>query len=143
MAGVKGRSGGARPNSGPKKKPPVVAPYSEAPSSPDDGGSTVLPQPVETPSAPVSAPVEPPSGKASTMCEKYVSPLQYLESVYMDNAQDVSMRIRAAAVAANFVHKKKDEVGKKVERAEKADAVGAGTKFTPGRKPTLRAVGGA
>lgn len=140
MAGVKGRSGGARPNSGPKKKAPVVLPYSDPSSAQVEATTAGLPDQVQTASDPVSVPVEAPSQEPAA---KYISPLQYLESVYMNDAQDVSMRIRAAAVAANFVHKKKDDVGKKVERAEKADAVGAGTKFTPGRKPALRAVGGA
>jgi len=136
MAGVKGRSGGFRPGAGRKKKPtpesgwtPPVAQQVEPASCPGE------PQ-EEAETAPVLAQVE---GGSTVPPPKYVSPLTFLEGVYMDDKMPLSDRIRAAAVAAGFVHVKKSDEGKKAERAGKAKEVGGLTQFTPGKKPTLRA----
>jgi phage terminase small subunit len=98
MAGVKGRSGGARPNSGPK---PRAEAYAELPD-----GQT---------------------------------PLEFLLSVMNDNAMPVADRLKAASTAAQYIHVRKQDGGKRDEQMDKARKVAA--KFTPTPAP-LKLVNG-
>ena len=85
MAGVKGRSGGARPGAGRKPKPvvPIVLPDAE-------------------------------------------TPLAFLLSVMNDNAADPALRVKAATSAAQYLHTRKQDGGKKDEQIEAAKRVAAG-----------------
>jgi phage terminase small subunit len=98
MAGMKGRSGGARPNSGPKPKP-------------------------KAPELPLAA-VE---GQ---------SPLDFLLSVQNDPAATPALRVRAAVAAAQYLHTKRHDGGKKDEAEELAKAAAKG-KYAPKAAPKL------
>jgi phage terminase small subunit len=95
MAGVKGRSGGARPNSGPKPKP--------APQIPAVEGQ---------------------------------DPLDFLLSVQNNPNAPLKDRIRASIAAAQYLHTKRGDGGKKEEQAKKAEKAAAG-RFAPKAPPKL------
>jgi phage terminase small subunit len=95
MAGMKGRSGGARPGAGRKPKP--------------------KPEPLP--------PVD-------------LTPLDYLLSVQNDPNAPTNMRVRAAVAAAQYVHTKKHDGGKKDERADKAKAAAKSSRFKSGPPPS-------
>lgn len=98
MAGVKGRSGGARKGAGRKpapKRPPAV--------------------------------LDVPAGQ---------DPLEFLLSVMNSAETDPRLRVRAAVAAAQYVHPKRGEGGKK-EQAEKAAGDAASGKFKPSAPPRL------
>lgn len=102
MAGVKGRSGGARPNTGGAR--------------PNSGGAR--------PGAgrkPKTKPVEPeiPAKSGET-------PLEFLLSVQNSALASPSLRVRAAIAAAQYVHTKRGDGGKKEADADKAKTAAAG-----------------
>lgn len=111
MAGVKGKSGGPRPNSGgarpgagrkPKPKCPAVLP--------------IEPQ-VETPGEPVDM-------------------LRLLQDVALGRLEATPLQVRAAIAAVQYTHTKRHDGGKRDEDAEKAKKAGAG-KFAPAAPPRL------
>ena len=83
--------------------------------------------------------------EASALSEKKylpmenLTPLEYMQRVMNDPSNDTSIRLRAASLAAPFVHSRKGEGGgKKDEREAKAKTAGSG-KFAAS-PPPLRAV---
>ena len=110
MAGVKGRSGGARPNSGPKPR-----------------GPQPLPAPVVR---------KTPEPEPQAVASEGVSPLEFLLAVMRDPAVDGKLRLDAAKTAAQYCHLKKGDGGIKDETAEKAKKAGAG-KFGAAAPPKL------
>lgn len=88
MAGVKGRSGGARPGAGRKPKT-------------DEEKKTIATD-----------------GKQS--------PLEFLLSVMNDNDVEDKLRLEAAKTAAQYVHAKKGEGGKKDDAADRLKAASGG-----------------
>lgn len=98
MAGVKGRSGGPRPNSGGAR--PGAG---RKPRKTDDDGET---------------------------------PLALLMAFARNKDLAVSDRIRAAGLAAQYVHAKRGEGGKK-ETAKTASESAAAGKFAPALAPKL------
>lgn len=106
MAGMKGKSGGPRPNSGGTRpgagRKPIPKPANLLPAMPDQ------------------------------------SPLDFLMAV-VNNAQAAPhLRVRAAVAAAQYVHVKKADGGKKDDAKAAAKKAGKG-KFAPGTPP-LRVV---
>jgi len=99
MAGVKGRSGGARPGAGSKPKPPQLLQV-----KPD--GDT---------------------------------PLDILLAIARDETVDVMARARAASAAAQYVHVRRHDGGKRDTDARKAKSA-AGGKFKPNAPPKLNLV---
>lgn len=67
------------------------------------------------------------------------TPLEFLLGVMNDNELDDKLRLDAAKTAAQYVHAKKGEGGKKDEQADKAKKAGAG-KFAAAAPP-LKLVG--
>jgi hypothetical protein len=64
-----------------------------------------------------------------------LDPLAYMLSVMNDPKADQETRLRAASLAAPYVHSRKGEgLGKKQEKDDKAKAAGGG-KFAAGRPP--------
>lgn len=108
MAGVKGRSGGARPNSGPKPAGPKPLPQ-----------TVVLNEPVQ-----------------SAVVGEGPTPLEFLLAVMRDPAVDGKLRLEAAKTAAMYCHLKKGDGGVKDEKAEKAKKAGSG-KFGAAPAPKL------
>lgn len=100
MAGVKGRSGGARPNSGPKRKPPDIV---AAPAGPA-----------------ASVPGEPEAVVAGT------DPLEFLKLVMLGTIDPSPSQLKAAIAAAKYVHRVAGDASKKEEAAKKADEASGG-----------------
>lgn len=115
MAGVKGRSGGARPNSGPKPKPkPKAAPVAK---STRPGGDAVM------------ADGELPR-----------DPLEFLLDVMQGRHTVDPMQVRAAIAAAQYKHHKSGDGGKKDAQNEAAKKVAG--RFSASAPPKLVAAGG-
>lgn len=70
---------------------------------------------------------------------KQPQPLDYLLAVMRDETQDEALRVRAAIAAAQYVHVKRDDGGKKEERQAKAEEVAKG-KLAPAAPPRLAIV---
>ena len=68
-------------------------------------------------------------------------PLEFLRAVMDDPLADPKLRVRAAIAAAQYVHAKKGEGGKKDERQAAAEKAGKG-KFAPPTGPKLAFVNG-
>lgn len=97
MAGVKGRSGGARPGAGRKPKKPVsVVDMAEKSKS-------MAPEVV-----PLSA---------------YDDPMVFLRSVWRGELEASPTQVRAATAALPFIHKKLGEGGKKDQKQEQAEKI--------------------
>ncbi|MBI3150064.1 MAG: hypothetical protein HYZ17_16290 [Betaproteobacteria bacterium] len=108
MAGVKGKSGGPRPNSGGKRAGAGRKPKAKATESANQPG--------------VPAPAE--------------NPLAFLLSVQNNMQAPLKDRIRASVAAAQYLHLKKGDGGIKDDRKDAAKKAGGG-KFGPRKAPTL------
>jgi len=123
MAGVKGKSGGARPNSGGKRPGAGRKPKAKAPAKSANG-----------PAVEVSLEPQPHGGslkrKAAVPAEIGAlpgqDPLDFLLSVQNNPHAPLKDRIRSAVAAAQYVHQKRHDGGKKDETAEKAKKAAAG-----------------
>jgi len=80
--------------------------------------------------------VEPPSLPSPP---KTQTPLEYLLAVMHDEKVQPNLRLRAAIAAAQYVHVKRDDGGKKEERQAKAEVVATG-KLAPAAPPRLAIV---
>jgi phage terminase small subunit len=110
MAGVKGRSGGARPNAGGAR--------------PNSG-----PKPKTTIGPVEITPLEQIPNAEQT-------PLEFLLQVMRSPHVDDKTRLEAAKTAAQYCHLKKGDGGVKDEKAEKAKKAGMG-KFAAAAAPKL------
>ena len=117
MAGVKGRSGGARPNSGPK---PRVA------------GAVAAPD-VTVPAAPKNA-VE--QALASIGSIPAADPRSFLLAVMANPTIDGRFRIDAAKALMPYEYPKMGEHGKKTAKQDGAHKVAAG-RYAPTAPPKL------
>lgn len=108
MSGKSGRSGGARPGCGRKKKAPVVQPLVVDALAATSGA----PQPAKR------------------------DPLEYLLAVVADPSQPATLRVRAAVAAAQYLHLKKHDGGIKDGIRHAADKASRG-KFSPATPPKL------
>lgn len=97
MAGVKGRSGGARPNSGGAR--------------PGAGRPKKAPQILDL----------------ETVSLTHRDPKTFLFAVMNDAESDVKVRLEAAKVLMPYLHVKKGEIGKKVEREQQSEVAERGT----------------
>lgn len=111
MAGVKGRSGGARPGAGRKPAQPVLI---EQTSQDNQAVEVIL------------------AGDGK-------DPMQFLEDVMANPTLDAKLRLEAAKILMPFKHVRKGEVGKKVEKQDAAKKASGG-KFSAAAPP-LRVVG--
>ena len=66
------------------------------------------------------------------------TPLEYILKVMNDTSKDTNTRLKAASLAAPFIHSRKGEGNKKEERGDKAKAAGTG-KFAAS-PPPLRVI---
>ena len=119
MAGVKGRSGGPRPNSGGPR--------------PNSGGK----RPGAGRPRKSAANVPPPVVQDT---EQSADPLAFLEGVMRGTIQATPLQVRAAIAAAQYRHMKKGDGGKKDETADKAKKAAEAGRFVPARAP-LKVVG--
>jgi phage terminase small subunit len=105
MAGVKGKSGGARANAGGYRE-----------------GAGRKPKPEEE--------------KKTVVTSGNQTPLEFLLAIMNDNEIDDKLRLEAAKTAAQYVHYKAGDGGKKDEKQEAAKKAGLG-KFAAVEPPKL------
>ena len=116
MAGVKGRSGGARPGAGRKPKQKVEAP---------------------------TLPAAPPAAAEPAVDVSKLNMLELLQMVALGKVQASGLQVRAAIAAVQYTHTKRGDGGKKDAADDAAKkAAGAGGKFSAAPPPKLVAVGG-
>ena len=77
-----------------------------------------------------------PKPKQKLAIPRKTDPLKFLLSVMNDADVDAQLRVRAAVAAAQYVHAKRGEGGKK-EAAEQAAQNAASGRFTPAAPPKL------
>ena len=107
MAGVKGRSGGARPNSGPKPKPKTVV---------DAAGAALK----------VAADKV---AKTHNLASGSKDPAEFLEQVMGCVSIDIAARMDAAKALLPYRHAKPGAAGKKEEKQAAAESVASGGRF--------------
>ena len=73
---------------------------------------------------------------AKPLKAKGKDPLKFLLEVMRDAEADPGLRVRSAIAAAQYVHMKKGDGGKKDEQRERAEKVGQG-RFAPSAAPRL------
>ena len=73
------------------------------------------------------------------MARKKKKPLEFLLAVMNDPEADMALRARCAIAAAQYCHAKRDDGGKKEERAANAVEVAKG-KLAPAAPPKLSVV---
>ena len=112
MAGVKGRSGGARPGAGRK------------------------PQPKAPPPPPVVVEVPPEVEQQRPDASEPKDMLEYLQDVALGRIATTPLQLRAAIAAVQYTHTKRHDGGKKEERADAAKKA-AGGRFAPKAPPKL------
>lgn len=115
MAGVKGKSGGARPGTGGAR--------------PNSGGVRSGAGRKKK-SAPNAAAV------AAPITEEPKDMLALLQDVALGRIEATQIQVRAAIAAVQYTHVKKGDGGKKDELADKAKRAGSG-KFAPATAPKL------
>jgi len=138
MAGVKGRSGGKRVNAGrkagPKPEQAVKAQVDAARAA--DAARQDAPA-VDA----VADPVLRADGSIRKIGDGPRDPLEFLKDALNDPTAPFKDRIRAAIAAAQYVHTKTHDGGKKEARQAAADKAAQGGKF--GARPApLKVVGG-
>lgn len=119
MAGVKGRSGGARPNSGPKPKPKTLI-------DPSTGAALQV--------------AADKVAKTHNLASGTKDPAEFLEQVMGCVSLDIAARMDAAKALMPYRHKKVGEAGKKEAKQDAAAKVAG--RFGAAQPPKLRAVGG-
>ena len=73
--------------------------------------------------------------KADAHCLEILSPLEFLLQVMRDDNQDTNTRLRAASLAAPYLHPRAgDGPGKKEDAKERAKRAASGI-FAPGKPP--------
>ena len=123
MAGVKGRSGGARPGAGrPRKIPTVIA----APSA-------------GVPPPPAAAVKRKKSTEPEVLSVESMEPMEFLEKVMLGRIDASPAQVSAAKGLMAYKHKKAEEEGKKAAAAKKASQTASrfGAPVPPGR-PALK-----
>lgn len=144
MAGVKGKSGGARPNAGGRRqgagRPKGSGKKSANQAKASGVEVTQEPQPHGGSLKRSKAPT--PDETSALMDGERREPLAFLELVMNDPQAPLKDRIRAAVAAAQYRHTKLHDGGKKDATADKAKGAAAGRFSTPGAPPRLAAAGG-
>jgi phage terminase small subunit len=132
MAGVKGRSGGARKNAG-------GARANAGGKRPGAGRKPKNQQqkPAAQPKVPATSNEAPGADLPATRSQ---TPLNYLLEVMNDPKAEQALRVRAALGAAPYVHGKATELGKKDAKQLAALGVTKSSRFTPAAAP-LKLVG--
>lgn len=150
MAGVKGRSGGARKGAGAKRKGtarpdggPVGAAAPAAAPNPAPGAAVPpaglqAAEPGDTDQPVVQLP-EDAQGAPIPAC---ANPLDFLERVMNDTRLGLRERLRAAVAAAQYRHAKRADEGKKKTAEVKAKETAGESRLRPMEPPKLQAVPG-
>ena len=121
MAGVKGKSGGPRPNSGGKRP---------------GAGRKPKAKPLESANPQAAAGQPPPTGELASRLEG-LDMLELLQAVALGKVMATSLQVRAAIAAVQYTHTKRHDGGKKEGEAEEADKAATGGRFRTGAPPRL------
>ncbi len=124
MAGVKGRSGGPRPNSGGKRP---------------GAGRKPKARPAESANAPA---VAPPAPMAVAPDPAKMNMLEFLEAAARGLIDVKPLQVRAAIAAVQYTHTKRGDGGKKDALNDAARKTAGAGKFSAAPPPKLAAVGG-
>lgn len=127
MAGVKGRSGGARPGAGRKPQPKKT----------NIGVVVAKEKKRAAQVAPVEAPALSTKDDVTIGNVGTTDPLEFLESVMRNPLAEDSLRVRAAVTVAQYRHAKKADAGKKGAKADAANKASTG-RFAPAAPPKPR-----
>lgn len=150
MAGVKGRSGGprpnsggARPNSGPKPKGAAAlarelkAVNAEIAKRAEKAAAPIAAQAKEEVKTRIADVLE----QARVMEELFPKgsrdPLEFLLDAMQMTVLSPELRIKAAMKAVDFKHRKPGEAGKKEQDQEEAEKLAQSTRFGAGAPPKL------
>lgn len=140
MAGVAGKSGGARPNSGGKRagagRKPKAAPAESA------NGSTVSPGGVEVRLEPQPRGGALKRSKAAPVPIEERDMLQLLKDVALGIVDASPTQVRAAIAAVQYTHTKKGDGGVKDQKQDAANAAQKGRFGAPPPPPRLVSGGG-
>lgn len=159
MAGVKGRSGGARPNSGRKHKPlaeltnelAVVNSQIQATKTAQTRAKPIAGDVVKdmktVPTTSIDRPLSAVERQAlleerrAALEEIFPSgpddPLEFLKAVQKNVLLNADLRIKSAMKLADMLYAKPGEKGKKEQDQDEAQAVGQKTRFGLGAAPKL------
>ena len=121
MAGVKGKSGGARPNSGGKRAGAGRKPKVAAAESANAPAAAVR---VEMEAQLHGGALKRLKSEPVEVSERDM--LQFLQDVALGRIPAATIQVRAAIAAVQYTHRKKGDGGKADEVADKAKAAGAG-----------------
>lgn len=144
MAGVKGKSGGPRPNAG-GRRPGAGRPKGsgkKSANSPKTAGVEVTQEPQPHGGALKRSKATKPDETSALMDGKTRDPLEFLELVINDPQAPLKDRIRAAVAAAQYRHTKLHDGGKKDATAGNAKKAATGRFSAPAAPPRLAAAGG-
>lgn len=144
MAGVKGRSGGARPGAGRKKKAPAVltAPVKKSLAAKPKKAPAVEMEPQGHGGSlkrSHAVPAEIPAALVG-IGEEGFDPRPALEQVALGLLDPSPSQMKALIALMPYVHTKRGEGGKKEQKQEAAQRVAS--RFAPSAPPKLAAVGG-
>ena len=129
MAGVKGKSGGPRKNSGGARPGAGRKPKAKPAESANSPAVRVELEPQPHGGALKRSAAEPvPMGDMDM--------LQLLQAVALGKTVATTIQVRAAIAAVQYTHTKRGDGGKKEELADKAKTAGRG-KFAPSAPPKL------
>lgn len=136
MAGVKGRSGGARPGAG---RPRAVEPARQNGKVARVKLRSATDEELPANSAgTMMAPAE--DVEPTVVLPASDNPLDFLLAAMNNPLLDPRSRIRAAVTAAQYTNKKTKELGKKEQQATDAANVVRSTRFAPSAPPRLELV---
>jgi hypothetical protein len=131
MAGVKGKSGGARANAGGKRAGAGRKPKEAAPESANGDAHSVS---IEMEPQPHGGALKRSKAETQEIAERDM--LTLLQDIALGRVEASNNQVRAAIAAVQYTHRKKGEGGKKEEDAARATAAGAG-KFGVRQAPRL------
>lgn len=131
MAGVKGRSGGPRPNSGGKRA--GAGRKRKAPAVVDPGG-------VESHLEPQARGGALKRQSAEAAVSNFDDPLEFLKAVWRGDLAANANQVNAAKAALAYMHRKLGEGGKKEQKQEAAQKVAG--RFAAAAPPKLVVAGG-
>lgn len=143
MAGVKGKSGGARKNAGGARPGAGRKPKLSTPAPPKKSANTKAAAAPAKKAAAVEVQLEPqPKGgalkptKAAAVEQEETDMLTLLQRIALGQVAATAIQVKAASAALPYTHAKKGEGGKKEERQKKAEAVAG--RFAPSAPPRPR-----
>lgn len=139
MAGVQGKSGGPRPNSGGARPGAGRKPKAEASKSANAKAEKASSVEVKLEPQPRGGALK--RKKATPVPVEASDMLDLLQKIALGQIDATAGQIRAAIAAVQYTHTKRGDGGKKDEKADKAKQANAG-KYASAAPPRLATAGG-